>query len=173
MRSLAILPLLLSAQGAVALPVQDQIQYEAAIRNSSTSPSYVLVTVADDNNGQSRTGCTEANFVQGALYREMKLPREVASFERAKQIMLGSQDHVFHFSDPEALANVTFRYTPEELERARAFVQAHRDEIASHTLDRGSFPDRMQWSDALACALVEEGYQVKNADISGQIVWSR
>jgi hypothetical protein len=52
----------LAAEPARAQPHQSQESFGAAIRNDSTSPSYVLITVVDDTTGQARTGCTSHVF---------------------------------------------------------------------------------------------------------------
>ena len=161
------------SSAVLAAPVQDQAQYEAAIRNDSTAPSYVLVTIVDDRTGQARTGCTEANSVEGALRRDLHLPYNDISVHAVQKKILESRDHVFHFSDPGALAKVLFRYTAQDLEEARAFVKAHLDEIASHRLKAGQMPGGMQGSVAFACALIEQGYQAQRGDRNPIIVWSR
>jgi hypothetical protein len=152
-----------------AAPLQDQAQFQAAVRNTSTSPSYILVTIVDDRSGQARTGCVQANFVEGALHRDLHLPYNDISVRAVRRRILKSRDHVFHFFDPSALANVSFGYTAQDMEKARAFVKAHLDEIASHRLKAG----QMQGSDAFACALIEQGYQTQRGDRNPIIVWSR
>jgi hypothetical protein len=170
----AVLGLTLGLPSAVlAAPVQDQAQYKAAVRNTSTAPSYVLVTIVDDRTGQARTGCVEANAVEGALHRELHLTHDDISVRAVQQRMLKNRDRVFHFSDPSALATVSFGYTAQDLQEARAFVKAHLDEIASHRLKAGEMQVRMQGSDAFACALIEQGYQAQRGDRNPIIFWSR
>jgi hypothetical protein len=173
MRRTALVLALTLPSGAFAAPLQDQAQFQDAVRNTSTSPSYVLVTIVDDRSGQARTGCTEANLVEGALHRDLHLPHDDNSVWAVQQRMLKSRDHVFHFSDPGALANVSFGYTAQDLEEARAFVKAHLDEIASHRLKAGQMQSRMQGSDAFACALIERGYQAQRGDRNPIIFWRR
>jgi hypothetical protein len=56
---------------AVAEPIQSQSDFENAFRGQlSTSQPLVLITVVDDRTHQSRTGCTGANFLIGALILE-------------------------------------------------------------------------------------------------------
>jgi hypothetical protein len=143
--------------------------FQAALQSRSSSPFYVIVTVVDDRNGETRTGCTAADFVAGALHREMNLPKGIGSFERVRQIMSENEDHVFHFSNPGALANVQFHYTEDDLVVAREFVQTHPDEIATYTKRAKGYPIALQ-RDAFICALIEEGYQVRTGCRSGDII---
>jgi hypothetical protein len=160
-----------SAQAAQTPPLQSQAQWEAAVRNETTNPSYVLVSIVNDHTKDKQTGCTLADFVKGALFHEMGLASNPASFEKVRQRMIASKDHVFHFSDMVSLSNVTFHYTPADLARARAAVADYQAAIQSG--HPGKISDELMHSDALACALVEQGYQVTNQDQTGLIMWKR
>jgi hypothetical protein len=152
--------------------MQDEKHFKTAVLDHSTSPYFVLVTIVDDRTGQSRTGCTEANFVLGAIHLELNLAHDSASIERADQIALQNADHVFHFSKQKALDNVAFRYTQTDLERARDFIRSHGTKwllgtpVAAQQAALGS----LQWSDAFACAIIEEGLSARMVDMTGQIV---
>jgi hypothetical protein len=54
-------------------PYQSPESFAAAIRDDSTSPVYVLITVVDDNTGKARTGCTLGNFLLGAIHMQYGL----------------------------------------------------------------------------------------------------
>jgi hypothetical protein len=143
--------------------------FQAALQSRSTSPFYVIVTVVDDRNGETRTGCTAANSMAGAFHREMNRPYDRESDERVRQMISDNEDHVFHFSNPDALANVQFHYTEDDLVVAREFVQTHRDEIAAYTERAKCYPMALQ-RDAFICALIEEGYQVRTGCRSGDMI---
>jgi hypothetical protein len=133
----------------------------------------VLITIVDDRSGRVSTGCTNINVLKEALHQSRHLPYDDISIRNVDQILLRNRNHVFHFSDPVALANVVFAYTPKELEEARAFVRTHGEQIASYQMKDSHIPDRMQKSDAFACALIEQGYQVRIGDRNPVVSWSR
>jgi hypothetical protein len=95
---------------------QAQADFEVAIRDRSTSHYVVLLTVVDDRNGQSRTGCTEANFLLGAIILEYlggygKTNSEnISKNQQAQKIALDNRSHEFHFSTQPALDNLPFEY---------------------------------------------------------------
>jgi hypothetical protein len=71
-------------------PSQPQAQFEAAIRNRSTSPNFILLTVVDDRTGESWIGCTLAPFLLGAIERE----QPAVSLEEAVRIALSNTSRV-------------------------------------------------------------------------------
>jgi hypothetical protein len=92
---------------------QSQAAFETAIRDSSTSPYVVLVTVVDGRTGQAGTGCTLAPFLLGAIYIEKwgsPLNKAAAEarprLEEAVHVALTNTSHVFHFSNQAALDNI-------------------------------------------------------------------
>jgi hypothetical protein len=87
--------------------LQPQAQFEAAIRNTTSSPSLILLTVVDDRTGQSWTGCTTAGLLVGAIHMERDEQRRAASVQEAVQVALSNASHVFHFSKQSALYNLT------------------------------------------------------------------
>ncbi len=62
-------------RSSLADPYQAHPAFEAAIRNSSTSDSLVLITAIDDRTGKTTTGCTGASLLRGGNLR-----REVGNF---------------------------------------------------------------------------------------------
>jgi hypothetical protein len=143
-----------SATGAA--PMQSQASFEKAIGNHSTSPSYVLISVVDDDTGQSRTFCTTANFLMGAIHREYGIGFGSGDIARADAIAIASKDHVFHFRRQEALDKLRMTYSEDELAAARA-------SYASPSAAEGK-------RDAVACVLIEHGLSPHLADRSGQVV---
>ena len=87
---------------------QPDEQFRAALTNSSTSPSCILITVQDVRNGSTRTDCTLAPFLLGAIHKERDLPYDSASERAVLDVALTTKDHFFSFRNPAALANITF-----------------------------------------------------------------
>jgi hypothetical protein len=157
-----LLPLGLAAMScraqnaASAAPIQSQASFEKAIGNHSTSPFYVLISVVDDNTGQSRTFCTTANFLMGAIQREYGIGVGRDDIAKADAIAIANKDHVFHFRKQEALDNLRMTYSEDELAAARA-------SYAAPSVAEGK-------RDAVACVLIEHGLSPYMADRSGQVV---
>lgn len=170
----------LAGHGAKA--AQDQAHYQRAISDNSTSPYFVLVTIVDDTTGKAVTGCVSANFLRGAIFRELGGdwgPPEDAEKRLAARIVmkkadgmaLNSTDHVFHFSKPAALANVQLQYTEDELAEARKAVKAlglPAMALPSTSRERRSL-GTLRGSAALACAIIEQGGSARRADITSEI----
>jgi hypothetical protein len=91
-----------SRASAEAETLQPQAQFEAAIRNRSTSPNLILLTMVDDRTGDSWTGCTLAPLLLGAILKQQR----TISVQEAIQIALSNTSHVFHFSRQSALDNL-------------------------------------------------------------------
>jgi TonB family protein len=116
---LVVLSPISMAGTSAADPRQSQAAFETAIKDHSTSPYIVLITVVDDRTGQTSTGCSTANLLRGAIYIEQwgRIDGTVtpedrrARFAEVGSIALENTDHVFHFSNERALANILpFRY---------------------------------------------------------------
>jgi hypothetical protein len=91
-----------SRASAEAETLQPQAQFEAAIRNRSTSPNLILFTMVDDRTRDSWTGCTLAPLLLGAILKQQR----TISVQEAIQIALSNTSHVFHFSRQSALDNL-------------------------------------------------------------------
>lgn len=91
---------------------QSQAAFETAIRDTSTSPYIVLITVVDDRSGQVSTGCNSANLLRGAIYRERRGDADnTVTPEEVERVALDNRSHIFHFSNQAALNNILpFRY---------------------------------------------------------------
>jgi hypothetical protein len=95
-------------------------QFEDALSNNSTSPSYVMITVIDGRTNQARQGCTFANLLIGAIIREKGLAPQ--SIEEARRIALATPGYTYTFFKPEALANIRFDGAKNDL--ACAIIRA-------------------------------------------------
>src|SRR6267154_1835055 len=92
---------------SAAQPRQSQAAFETAIRDNSTSPYVVLITVVDDRTGKSSSGCNSANLLLGAIYLEKwgsfdskATPETNSRHNEAEKIALENTSHIFHFSNP-------------------------------------------------------------------------
>ena len=165
-------------------PVQSRASFEAAVRNRSTAPPYVLITVVDEKAGKVRSGCTTVNAFMGAIHMEHGLDYDPTGEARATDIVLSSQDHVFKFKNRRALENITFAYSEAVLSEVRAKLsglseQQLRDGIATS----GSLPELYQgkrpwqahdaYRDALACVLIERGLSPGMGDPTDQLWLAR
>src|SRR5579862_5787714 len=65
--------------------VQDQAHYEQAVRDKTSAPYFVLVTVVNDAAKTSWTGCTLPEFVEGALDIEQGAANDDADMARDAQ----------------------------------------------------------------------------------------
>ena len=156
-------------------PHQSPESFSAAIRDNSTSPVYVLITVVDDTTGQARTGCNTANLLLGAIHMEYGLTYDAAAVANAQNMALANPSHVFHFSKPEALTNIAFRYSPHDMEVARQLIQPLNDQqLREGFSDRGELQvSSFAVQDARACALIERGLWVRMADRTGKLILDR
>jgi hypothetical protein len=159
------------------ITVQSRESYEAAIRNSSTSPSYVMISLVSAYTGQAKPVCTTANFLIGAIHREFGLEYGPADVSKAAEIALASHDHTFLFRQPAALANIPIRYSGEELAAARKFLAPiPTDELTikfSSLFHEFRLPTDGYNRDAIACALIERGLSPRLSDRSNQVYITR
>jgi hypothetical protein len=177
--ALAALTSLAKAQGIFDRPftIQSRESYEAAIRNDSTSPSYVLISIVRAYTGQAKSVCTTANFLLGAIHREFGLEYGPADVSKATKIALASHDHTFLFRQPVALANIPISYSGEDLAAARKFLAPiPTDELRikfSSLFDKSRLPTDGYNRDAIACALIERGLSPRLSDRSNQVYVTR
>jgi len=130
----------------VAGPYQPHANFEAAVRDSSTSPYVVLLTAIDDRTGEARTGCTTADLLKGAIWMQtwahsgqQTRAEDKLRSEEVRRILIRNTAHVFHFSDPGALRN-TFPFPISE-----------------------RYPQ--------ACDAISRGVRVRIADLTGQPIF--
>ena len=150
--------------------VQDQAHYEEAVRDMSTAPYFVLVTIVDEGAKTSWTGCTLPRFVESALDAEHGSANDDAAVARGQQAMLDAKDHMFHFASPRALASIPMdAYAPADLERARAYLHAHGTAfLLSSDWDKIGAANKLNRT-ALACAIIEKGLAAHMSDGTGEV----
>lgn len=167
----------LDAFAGDSAPVQSRQSYEAAIHNTSTSPSYVLISIIDSDTGQAKPVCTTANLLLGAIHREYGLGYDAAGLSKAAEIALESKDHVFRFHQQAALDNIPVRYSDQDLAAARTLLAPlSKEELRAKfsSLYRDArVPTDGYARDAIACVLIERGLSPGMADISGQVYVGR
>ena len=112
--------------GAAGDVIQSQRDFEAALADESTSPSFVLVTIVDGRSGEERTGCILAPFLLGAIHLERHLPYSRAAMDEGRRIAEAQTDHRFVFRDPAALHNVSFARLGAGNEAACRLIRAGR-----------------------------------------------
>lgn len=176
--STALLALIVTSVSAVeplgkGEPVQSQANFEAAIHNDSTAPSYVLITLVDARTESARSTCTTANLLMGAIHREYDLGYDKASQSRAREIALSNKTHVFRFTKQDALHNIPVTYAESDLARVRTILAPLSiDELrAGFEFKEGklhSLEDEAN-RDAVACVLIERGLSPGVGDRSSRL----
>ena len=164
-------------------PFQSQASFEAAIRNHSTAPPYVLITVVDDRSKTQRSTCTTSNLLMGAIHFEYGLGYDKKGEAEAERIVLANRTHVFHFSKPKALENIPFSFSEGDLKEIRSklagmSVEQLREGFSGtgelHSIYRVKPWERHQaYRDAAACVLIERGLSPGMGDISDQLWLAR
>ena len=153
--------------------MQSADSYEAALRNNSTSPSYVQIFLANGDTAPVKPVCISANYLLGALRIEYGQGTQPADVSRYVEIALQSPGRAFRFHQQAALDNLVVRYSDRDLDAARAvlapYSSAQLKERFSSLRDAHRQPTNGHPRDAVACALIERGLSPKSADISGQI----
>jgi hypothetical protein len=160
-------------------PFQSQSSFEAAIKNQSTSPSYVLITVVDDRSKSQRLTCTTSNLLMGAIHREYRLGYDEKGETEAERIALANRDHVFHFSKSKALKNIPISFSESDLRVIRSklaplSIEQLRSGFSStgelHSIYQVTPWRRHQaYRDATACVLIERGLSPGLRDVSAQL----
>lgn len=159
------------------ITVQSRESYEAAIHNDSTSPSYVMISVAGAETEPAKVVCITANFLLGAIHREYGLGYDAAGVSEAIKIALANSNHRFAFRQLTARANIPTRYSDGDLAAARKLLAPiPTDELKRQfsSLSRESrLPTNGYNQDAIACALIERGLSPRLSDLSGQVYIAR
>jgi hypothetical protein len=170
---------LMSSSLSAAEPIQSQQSFEAAIRDQSTAPLYVLITVVDDRSKSQRLTCTTSNLLLGAIYREYGLRYDKDGKIEAERIAFGNRAHVFHFSKPKALKNIPVYFHENDLRAIRSkLASLSIEQLRSGFSATGELHSIYQvtpwkrhraYRDATACALIERGLSPGLGDRSGQL----
>ena len=109
-------------------------QFESALRNISTAPNYILITVVNGNTGYHSAVCMEAEFLLAALNIEHNL-----KWAEAVAFALAQPERTFKFFDANALSRVERAYSEQILKEARDFLAKMTvNEIKAATFDQNS-----------------------------------
>ena len=165
----------------LGLQGQSDRAFRTAIGDESTAPYFVLITVVDDSTGVSRAVCTEAPFLLGAIHIERRIPYNDRGSRRVQKIALSTRGHIFHFSNPNALANIPIPYSDSLLLAARGWVEAFaKDQLVADLVTEPSpvhkfyrsrkGDDRLAYKLALAHALLERGLVVRRGCIVDDLI---
>jgi hypothetical protein len=169
MSRVALLLLLVSVS-ALAQPGYTDSMYRRALENESTAPSYVLVSLRNDEAELARLVCIPAPFLLGAIHAEYHLGYDDSGSRQALAKALEQPGRVFSFTDARARDNVQPRYSAEVLSQTRERLSAMsdaqlREEARNQAFDGFNPADR----DAVAHVLLERGILVGIADRTGRI----
>ena len=109
-------------------------QFESALRNISTAPNYILITVVNGNTGYHSAVCMEAEFLLAALNIEHNL-----KWAEAVAFALAQPERTFKFFDANALSRVERAYSEQILKEARDFLAKMTvNEIKAASFDQNS-----------------------------------
>jgi hypothetical protein len=147
--------------------MQDEVHFRKAILNFSSSPYCISVTVIDTRKAKSRSFCVETLFLLGALHHELDVGYDLASQKKISYLAISNKTRVFSFLKQEALNNMPMRYTEAELDEARKMINLLGSPPPAGPIS-GQF-GQLNWSPALACALIEKGLSARRADLTGLI----
>ena len=166
---ISLVIIIASAAGAVSesLPKQSQESFEAAVRNHSTAPPYVLITVVDARTESARSICTTVNLLMGALHLEYGIGFDKAGVSKVEEIALSNKSHKFRFTKQKSIDNIPVYYTDSDLAEIRArLAQLSTEQIRAgfaegklHSLytSKKSLKSHNAYRDATACVLIERG----------------
>ncbi len=139
----ALLGSCICAYGAERTTGVSERQWENALRNGTTAPSYVLVTVVDKRNGRAEDVCVFSFSLVHALVWELGL-RGSTAWEHAIRHALAQKSRRFEFTNPQALRNLSRPYTEEVLREVRQFLAEYDTaEIKAMAKDQQSALYRM------------------------------
>jgi hypothetical protein len=164
--------------GQVAPSAYTEEMFQTALKNDSTAPNYVLITVRDANTKTSRMICVTTNLLEGAIEREYGLSSSDSDILKEKQILLSNKDRVFVFKKPEALKNIPMYYSEKQLAEVRKVLQSKTNhelmgdfdfQRLRNDLSAGRPTTRDAYRDAIAHVLLERGILCGEGDMTDSI----
>jgi hypothetical protein len=153
--------------------INDSTKYEmfiVAIENESTAPNYVLVTVTNLNNNQTKEICTEAAFLNGAIHRELNIGYNEKSEKKVKGILIKQRDLHFSFKNKEALKNIGFfKYDNKQLSSIGNMYNVNSiiDSVLKNDEYDFSFKGDKQTQVYLSHLILRKNIMVRRGDIAG------
>ena len=141
-----------------------------ALANSSTAPDFVLITVVDARDESTRTVCTVAPFLKGALHIELGIPYDEDGRRQVRELALKQSDRVFRFSKPDALRNVQPGYTSRQLDSVRVLIAERPDsDLLDKRFVKTLYMRRGGSRNAVAHALLERGINCVRGCVVGDL----
>lgn len=151
-----------------------------ALKEESTSPLFVLITVHDLRTQGSQLVCIQAPFLLRALEIEHGLLNEQNRDNIALKTSMAQRDNTFSFSNKDALENVRPRYTAKQLQEVRRQFPRVSARVLKEQLREHDSPlqqiyirkvgqARLSYRDALAHILLESGIVVGVDDRTGML----
>lgn len=141
--------------------------FQAALRNPTTSPSYVMFTAIDAESEQRRLVCSVSMWLIVAIRREQDLEPQGSVHERPIAIALSNESRVFRFHEGSLEHNRI--NTAEGLQAARNYLAGlSAEEIKDRFAPKGKarlYNKDHRTDSAFACALIERGFTPRSADI--------
>ena len=128
-------------------------QFDDALRNLTTAPNYVLISVTDSNSELPEVVCVTALDLLGAICNEREL-----GLKEAQEYALKKEDRTYQFSNPKVIKRLSRNYSESMLSDARLiFAGMTVEEIeAAIRLYRRAGNGKPNYA-ALAHALAERG----------------
>jgi hypothetical protein len=167
--------LVLNLLGQIVPPAYTETMFQAALKNDSTAPDYVLITVQDTKTKTSRVICVTANFLEGAIIREYGLSYSDGNMLKAKKIILSRKDRVFTFTKPEAAKNIPIYYSEAQLKEVRNILRSKTNKELMNGFNLEQLRDDLAarqpgsseaYRDAIAHVLLERGILCGMGDVS-------
>lgn len=147
-----------------------EAMYRYALKDESTAPLYVLVSMQVDK-GDIRQICIPAPFLLGAIHMEEHLDYDPAGEQKALDLAIKQYNKVFSFTDSKARNNVQPGYSPEVLTEVRKLLASVPDSqlrTGNYDLRKIYFKRDRQYDayrNAVAHVLLERGILAGIGDI--------
>lgn len=106
---------------------KDMANFEMAMENISTAPSYVLVAIVDKKAGKSWGVCMESMELLSAIMKEHDIQNPDV-YKKAVEIIKQNNSKIFTFTKPDALKYLKPVYTREILKKIRSEFSYYTDE---------------------------------------------
>lgn len=156
-------------------PLQSKSSYEKAVRNRSTSPSYVMIKVVDVEHHDVLVTCTMAGSLLWAIETEYGLSNNSAGLAIAEKKALDNSGHIFQFTNKKALEAVMPTYSEKDISEVRAELAPLSDEQLGSGFSLNPWGELHNkygdnpLGDAAACVLIERGFSPGIADRVGTL----
>ena len=152
----------------------ERTKYEMFVKAmdyNSTAPYYVVIKVKDKRTRLVKEICTEAPFLSGAIYRELK-----CGVFQSDSIAKTHKDRYFEFSKDSALWNIGFDlYSAKDLAdyKSKIDIDSVVKDIKNGTIKDKTFlgkADRLKNQRMFSHLLINQGIMVRRGCIAGNII---